>query len=271
MKNVVKKFNNVGEYEKYLSGGTTQVGFERESSHNGTEAFTLTKSYDEANERLLKGDKDLAAKINKEGKIEEVRRNLFAAAQRRQTYSSVVGCAPNVPAFVAGAPNSMIAQRIVKVRQKVVNIVYNQSAGVFVQTDELIKVGAALLHAILKIEAGGRRVNLYSGMMAVEGRQAVGTIVKIKDSGQPLDVLNAAYPLASPSFLRRHGLRFIEVSKGVSSKFSRGYGSPMYGSECGAIIKECGLPAACVVSFRTLRGKSADDVLQYILDGGDVR
>ena len=270
MKNVVKKFNSVAEYEKYLSGGTTQEGFE-EASYTATESFTHTKSYDEANERLLKGDKDLAAKINTEGKIEEVRRNLFATARRRQTYSSVVGCAPNVPAFVAGAPNSMIAQRIVKVRQKVVNIVYNQAASYNVYADDLIRVGATLLHAILKIEAGGRRVNLYSGLMSSVKGQAVASIVKIKDSGQPLDVLNAAYPLASPSFLRRHGLRFIEVSKGVSTKFNRSYGSPMYGSECGAIIKECGLPAACVVSFRTLRGKSADDVLQYILDGGDVR
>lgn len=279
MKNVIKKFNNIAEYEKYLSGGTTQEAFVfHECSATGSKQFTGTNSYDDANERLLKGDKELAAKINKEGKIEEVRRNLFATAQRRQTYSSVVGCAPNVPAFVAGAPNSMIAQRSVNVRQKVFNIIYSKDVAVSVDACDIVRVGANLLRAILQIEASGARVNLWvteiSGEknMGKKNSQFVGQFIKVKDSGQPLDILNVAYPIASPSFTRRHFFRFVEVTPTVSSSFRSGYGKPRVDiKDVKVILKEIGLSDGCFIRYSSICNLSIDNIANLIKRGGDVR
>ena len=279
MKNVIKKFNNIREYEKYLSGGMTQAAFfGGEHSATGSKQFTGTISYDEANDHLLFGDKDLAAKINKEGRIEEIRRNLFATAQRRQTYSSVVGCAPNVPAFVAGAPNSMISQRIVKVRQKVFNIIYSKDVNVSVDASDIVRAGANLLRAILQIEASGARVNLWVTEISGEknrgkkNSQFVGQFIKVKDSGQPLDVLNVAYPLASPSFTRRHFFRFVEVTPTVLSSFRGGYGTPRVDiKDVKVILKEIGLSDGCFVRYSSICNLSVDNIADLIKRGGDIR
>ena len=233
---IVAKFNSVGELSKRLANATPTNTFKNASktgSYSTTDSYkkwSKTATYEEADELLLYGDKSLQAKIENAG-VRDMRLKLSMNGQRRQLYSSVVGFAPNVPAYVAGTPNSMINVRTVKTKQRVISVLYNTSVSARVSADEIIRVAAKMISAIMLIESNGVRVNLYSGNLSQEFGSSVGnafvSIYRIKDSGQQIDTLKMAYPLAHPSMLRRHGFRVLETTEGVPSTFTSAYGYPL--------------------------------------------
>lgn len=121
METLFKSFENIKMFHAYLERGETQPAFKDfVSSQDETkrkERDAKTKTYDEADNLLLYGDKKTAKAIEQNG-VADVRANISREMQRRQVFSSVVGFAPNVPAYLAGAPNSMINQRITTQRKR---------------------------------------------------------------------------------------------------------------------------------------------------------
>jgi hypothetical protein len=87
---------------------------------------------------MIRGDSDLQKKIEEAG-VAQTRIKVQKQVQRRQTYSSVVGALPNVPAYISGAPNSMVAQRLVKTKKKVLTIGYSMTAHGGVDKNDIIK------------------------------------------------------------------------------------------------------------------------------------
>lgn len=68
-----------------------------EQVENGT--FYKTRTYEEANNLLLHGDKKLAKEIEDAG-VAKTRLKLKTQQTRRQLFSTVVGVAPNVPTII---------------------------------------------------------------------------------------------------------------------------------------------------------------------------
>jgi hypothetical protein len=242
-----------------------QPAFYSESSKNNTSGFTGTNSYEEAEERMMKGDSELQKRIEEAG-VAQTRIKVQNKSARRQTYSSVVGAIPNVPAYISGAPNSMVAQRMIKTKKKVLNIGYSMTAHGGVDKDDIIKASAKVVSAILNIEATGVRVNLYTLFCAKRESHTIGLSLKIKDASRKIDTLRMSYPLAHSSFLRRQCFRWEEVTENVPDCYAHGYGRVPEPSEQAEFFKRNGMKLDKVLAFDSVRYMSTDDVIKTITE-----
>ena len=95
--------------------------------------------------------------------------------------------------------------------------------------------------------------NLYVASIScmTSGGAAQGFILKIKDSGQYIDLLKTAYPLINPSFLRRHDFRFLEITPGVPYNSNYGY-VIMDEEKTKRIIGEAGIEGGILIEAQRL-------------------
>lgn len=272
---IFKKYNTVGEFANTLQRSKIQKAFENRTKDGGSDGknygdFYGTDSFNDANNLLLFGDKDLQKRIEAAG-VAKMREKIKYEWMRKQLYTSVVGFAPNVPAYIAGTPNSMINQRVIKTRQRVITIMYNSSVSGYVSAESIIKATAEMLSAVMLIEAGGVRVNLFVGALTKcrNTAQNFGWILRIKDSGQKLDTLKMAYPMAHPSMLRRHGFRALETAEGVVNEYAEnGYGYPVNEEkESMAFLKKCNINnVQRVLCYSSIIDKTAEQIVKMITE-----
>lgn len=247
---IFKKFQGTGELSRHLSTAIIQEAFKNKAEEHGSYTensseytrWAHTKTYDEADNLLLYGCKELQKKIEKNG-VAQMRLKLNSYQNRRRIVSSIVGFAANVPAYLAGTPNSMINIRTHKVRQKVLSFMYNTSVSASVSAERIIEAAAKVVSAIMIIEAGGIRVNAWAGeAFSCSGQPDCLWLCKIKEAGQRMDTLKMAYPLAHPSMLRRQWFRLLETTEGVPSSYVFGYGSVIDNEKrCMETLKNAGV------------------------------
>jgi hypothetical protein len=263
-KEIFKRYESLKAFNDYLNAGTLQPAF-TESSKRGSERFTGTTSYEEAEQKMMRGDSDLQKKIEEAG-VAQTRIKIQKQVQRRQTYSSVVGAIPNVPAYISGAPNSMITQRLIKTKKKVLNIGYSMTACGAVRKDNIINASANIVSAIMNIEATGVRVNLFTLFCAKKDRHLIGLSLKIKDSSRKLDTLRMSYPLAHSSFLRRQCFRWEEVTENVPECYADGYGQVPESKEQAEFFSRNGMKFDKVLTYADIEFASVDDIIKMITE-----
>lgn len=263
MADIFKKFGSIKEFYSYLDAGRTQSGF-YESSKYGDKEFTLTNSYEEATNLLLYGDKELQDKIESMG-VSKLRANMARYTMKRTQFASVVGFAPHVPNYIAGVPTSMIDSRNKHVKQTVVTVFYNCAVWHGVEATEIYNAVAKLCCALIKLEASGIRVNLYTGTLGTKESQYGAFAVKIKASGQPFDTLKMCYPLAHPSFNRRHKFRFIEVTEGFKKAWAYGYGSAVIDdNKTKEYLKSNGLDVDACFNYESISKMDEQQIINAI-------
>ena len=272
---IFKKFNGTGELSAHLAQAivTDTFKYEQQSgSMNESESyakFAHTKNYEEADDLLLYGCKELQKKIENAG-VHQMRMQLNSFQNKRKIYSTVVGFAANVPAYLAGTPNSMINVKTTKVRQKVLNFMYNTSVSCSVSAERIIKAAAKVVQAIMIVEAGGVRVNVWAGEAFKSGSDPDCLwLCKIKDAGQRMDTLKMAYPIAHPSMLRRRWFKLLETTEGVPSSYTCGYGSVIDNEKrCMETLQNAGVKnihrALC---FDEVENKSVDEIAKMMVEG----
>ena len=261
-KEIFKRYESLKTFNDYLNNGNTQPAFSEHSRTNG-ERFTGTTSYEEAEQKMMRGDSDLQKKIEDAG-VSKARINVQKQVQRRQAYSSVVGAIPNVPAYISGAPNSMIAQRMIKTKKKVLNIGYSMTVLADVDKNDIIKASAKVVSAILNIEAGGVRVNLYTLFCAKKQSHTIGLSLKVKDASRKIDTLRMSYPMAHSSFLRRQCFRWEEVTENVPNCYAGSYGYVPESKEQAEFFKRNGMKFDKVLTFGDIVSMSTDEITKMI-------
>lgn len=267
MKDVIRTFDTLAEYDRFLQETPLNEAFEKHpyslSSKNGTESFCGTKSWEDATIRMTVGDEESAKKIEGAKNGERVNANIRSTYQRPKLQRKVAGFMPCVPAYCAGARKNMFAYKKETKISKTVTIVYNISALAGVPSTAIALAAFKVLKAVLKIEASGTRVNFYTSTLAYSGGQYVGSVVKIKDSGQYFNFLKMAYPMVHPSMQRRQGFRFREVAEGVDSSFVSGYGSTVESSEAlkTVIERNTKIKDAIFMGFYEVRYDKDEDVI----------
>ena len=280
MKTLLKKFQSVGELSHYLAQAKIQEPFRRDcestdeynmSSYSTTDRmrrWSATESYEQADSLLLYGDKELQQKIEAAG-VSQIRTQLKQHRNRRQLCSAVVGVAPNVPNFVAGAPTNMIAVRQVRVKQPVLTFMYNTSVSASVSAEDIIAATAKLVAALLIIEASGIRVNLYAGEVCTKNDHYCCWTCRIKDSGQMIDTLKMSYPLAHPSMLRRQWFRLLETTPGVPTAYVSGYGRPVTSeNEAQKVLQAAGVRNVDrVLGYENIKHKTAEAIAKELTEG----
>ena len=265
---IYKKFESLSAFHSYVDKGQTQPNFvghedsKRETSYDSD--FYGTKTYQEAEDLLLNGDEQNASKIEKGGVARE-RKMLKLDANRRKLFCDVTGVMPHVPNYIAGVPTTMVNARMIRQKQKVLNLVYNVSVNGSVGAKDMEDVAIKMLTAIMRCEANGVRINLYVCDISEKSGQIIGWLLRIKSSGQHLDVLKAAYPLTNPAMLRRHSFRFTEILPGVRRSFVDSYGAA---NRCAdGLLKACGVRNARTLSYYTMRSKDVNGIVEMILGG----
>lgn len=282
MKQVIKKFESLGALSAFIASTPVNGWFAKngvESSVDGSKGFTGSESFEAANNMMLQGWSEGAARVQK-----YMNAGVTGTAPKRVIYNSVVGFVPNVSNYLAGNPLNMINQRRVKTPKKVVTIVYNSSVGYGVEAADIEKTAAALFNVVSGLEASGVRVELWVTSFSVNakighrtngkpyiiktGSEFLFTAVKIKSAGQPFNLLKMIYPVVHPSFLRRHGFA-IKERAGLEGEPGGlewyGYGSTVVSKP--ESVKACQtlrIPSDNVFSYYDLAGKTESEIAKMI-------
>lgn len=196
------------------------------------EKFTGTKSFEEADSLLKNGDLETVKKMDAKA------RNIKQAKGVKNTITrGPVGFVPNIPAYLSGNPNNMFSVRSQSYKStKVINFVINSTISYDIDGEDLATFGVRLLNIVVQLEAKGYRLNVFKSDISQykdSGKNKGVLLVKIKDSGKPLNLTRVAYPLANPSFYRRHVFNWIEKSGNTRST---GYGAVLPSSSCKSIL-----------------------------------
>lgn len=228
-------FQSVGDLVTWIDK-TPQTKLGREySSSTATDSsrkeFTGTESFDEAQKLLRDGDSKLARMIN------DTKRDIKAKSHGGNTKSNMIvrsaqGFLPDIGAYMTGHPVNMFnIKQGIKPISKVISVVYNCGVGYATTTNQMISAAVKVSEAIATLEARGYRVNIYVGKKVMKRPlkrtskiEKIGTLVKIKDAGKPLDPLRVSYPLAHPSFSRRH---LFAVAERAKWEMPETYGCPV--------------------------------------------
>ena len=272
MKNdIVKAFDNLTAFHSYLENNEIKEAFKWNESSKSEMASKKkdckTATYQEADNLLLYGDKNLQKKVEAAG-VATTRLKLRETPRGRSFYSAVVGVAPNVGNAIAGVPTAMINVKVRKQPQRVLTVCYTCSAAATVSANDIIKTSAELISALMIIEASGVRVNLYLGEVSEAADQHVAFLVRIKSASQPFDVLKMVYPMAHPSMLRRHMFRALEITDGVNGEFSYGYGRCVPVREHEELFKQTRQKIDVCTDFYQCRYKTAKDIITMLTGNG---
>lgn len=254
-----QKFNSLHEFAAWLNSTPVHKSFAGfMSSINGTKKFCDTASYEEANNLMLNGWDNGAKEIKKTMlKIAAVTR------PRRQMKIGYTGVLPCIPAYLSGSPAHMISISIKKKQtsKPVITLFYNSSVSYRVAAKDITTAAAKLLTAIQEIEVAGVGVTLWCGSIRHSDEEIVTNAVKIKDSREPFNLLNVAYPLTHPSFNRRHSFAFVERCGG-DLKTWKNYGCAVRSTA--TMQEELGklniTPDVCL-SYYDLGNRSKDEIL----------
>lgn len=246
---IIEDFEGVSQFLKTIGTRKCNTVFagHSQSSNDSGDSFTMTSSYAESEALMASGyAKGLEDLKGAKGKKMQTASN----AVKSIPHTSVVGYVPNIPNAIMGRPDTMIASERVKMKSKIVRILYNFTASCTVDASRFVTAGRNLLELITMLELQGYRVQLDICNSFCRSSQIAFCRVKVKDFRQPLNPLKISYPLLHPSYFRRQGFRWLETCPEVTDKgFPSGYGSPLryknpYGettSACRRYLKEQGI------------------------------
>lgn len=139
----------------------------------------------------------------------------------------VGGAYPFVPAAAAGDPMCMVR---VGLEQSKTKPIFRFMVGGFissgVQSDAIMRRGAAILSWVDKLEAEGGRCELLYNLTCAGGDLKYTISTAIKRADEPLDIDRAAFVLAHPSMFRRIAFGCYERHADVCHHLGTTYGYP---------------------------------------------
>lgn len=180
--------------------------------------FTKTNSYEEAEDLLLHGWDEMAEKLTK--KIGNVK---CQNGYKNKTVYGVQGYQACVPRYLQGMPDSMVSNKRIVTKQKVLNIIkdFGYSGSTSAQTIEMESI--KVLNMVNDLESRGYRVNLNITFVSRYRGKYVSMMVKIKNASQRMNIKQMAFPLVHPSMFRRIVFGMIERLE-ETKNFGHGYG-----------------------------------------------
>lgn len=232
-----KEFKSINEFMKYIDETPINNIFKwtRQASSDGSPSFTKTKSFEDAEETLKNGWSEMASKLTK---ILNDEMKTVAPKTVTRSRFDVIGYQASVPRYLQGIPTSMVNQKKVVQKQKVVTITKNISYYCSIEADVILKNNIQLLKQIEMLERKGIRVNLniiwvindkdafpINAETSAKKSEFVVCKVRIKNSSERLNISKLAFPLIHPSMMRRLMFRYLEVNQDITQKsFTSGYG-----------------------------------------------
>lgn len=223
---IIEKFESITEYLDALESRPVNSVFNVGDleSNIGSMSFCHSSSWDESVSLLRNGYKDgLIGLTSGENKFSR----RYSGSKNIPT-SGVVGYSPHVPNAISGVPNSMIFNRSIEQKVKVITILYLVSVSSGVDTKSMIEAGKKILNITLDLELQGYRVGIYTANGFCSKKEIGINMTRIKSHRHPINPQKIAYPLVHPSFFRRQAFRWIETNPNITDENLRtGYGKPL--------------------------------------------
>lgn len=214
-------FTGISDLTKWIESTKPDEGwFRNHADPDASLDFKLcgAHSYQEARSELLKGKN-----------INEIKRAIPKGTVSRTTKKrglDVIGGCPNVPAYLAGNPQSMYRYKAEKTKGAY-NVFVDTSIHCKIKKSQVREAGIEILLKVLQL-SNKYPVNLYAGNTAIYNDKITVSMTKIIDAGKPFNIARISYALTEPAFLRVFGLAVIERSGGFwDSGASSGYGRPV--------------------------------------------
>ena len=265
-KNIICKFDNIFSFVDYCDKAPENNVFKNETSSSQRKggSWAGAESWEQAHDFLKNGDAKSMSKVNDY----YVTFTKQATATAPRFRAAVAGAMPIVPAFLAGSPKSMLARQQAKTRAKVLTVVYNVCADAGQDAETLARTGAKFLAAVNAIEKSGCRLNIYMAVCAEESKENVTFAVRVKTDGQRLNLMQIAYPLVNPSFLRRHFFKVIETNDKITSEYwPSSYGHPVHGTNGENAIKNAGMKFDAYLDYYEAKNMDTAQIIKKITTG----
>jgi len=206
------------EFLRDLRGNPVQSAWHgKQSSIKGSFQFTRSLNWDKCMELAERGDKLVTEQV--------------ASAAVKVTFEAgptweyaPAGAFPCGPAYAAGVPENMFVplEDGAANSRPIVRIAVNVVCSSWVEPEDIINRGAAVVALIDKIQSEGQRVELVV-FCHIESRRNDRIImaVTVKRPEEPIDMDRVAFALAHPSMLRRCFFRVVEC---ICPYYLSGYG-----------------------------------------------
>lgn len=222
------------------------------------------KSYDEALELLRNGYQPT---VDAMGGVFKASRN--GVAKRITFQNEIQGFAPVVPLALKGVPNCMVNMTMKPIKAKVIDVCYDMTASCSVNSSDIIKAGQALLGTIVELEKQDYRFNIYAVQSYSDEVSCDMLAVKVKSSGQPLDLKRISFPLTHTAFFRVIG--FDWYSKVPGGKHRSGYGHALgyeiNNAELQESAKQLFGKSAVYFSAANIIGKDKESIKEVLTNG----
>lgn len=189
--------------------------------HISNPKWSGCKSYEEAINYFQNGWKSKTYKQTLK-KMQTI--NSLTTKPSRQRFQDVAGFQPIVPNALRGLPQSMINERMIPKKSKVIDIVVSLTVNADVPSSAILKKLDEIILKVAEIEKQGFRANIiyYSGAGERESKGNMMTI-KIKDAKQPININKIMFLLGHTSMLRILMFDWLERTEGLSGQ-GFGYG-----------------------------------------------
>jgi len=206
------------EFLRDLRGRAVQPAWHgKQSSIKGDFQFTRSTSWDKCLELAERGDR-----ITTE-QVQSAAVKISYEAAPTWEYAPV-GAFPCIAAYAAGVPEDMFVPLDdgASNAKPIVRIAVNIVCSGWVDPQDIINRGAAVVALIDKVQSEGQRVELVA-FCHIEGRgnDRLLMSVTVKRPEEPVDMDRIAFALAHPSMLRRCAFRVVEW---LYPHFLGGYG-----------------------------------------------
>lgn len=266
MENFIEQFDSLEKFREAVSTRKLNKVFadaNLEASHDSGASFMGTETYEDAVALLENGDKESLQML------EAVNVSKLTASDhetRTELRRGIAGAFPCVPAYVAGTPTSMYQVKRARSGRKIVNIVASLNAGGSVDPSEFAEYGAKIASIVQSVERAGGRCNLYCAWCnRSESGQYCVCVVKLKDAGQPLNMLRMCFPLVNIGFKRRFMWRWLETAPArLAKSWAANYGYPS-GSYMKMNLSTIMGSAKCAyMDFYDLQKSSVEEIVSTI-------
>ena len=146
--------------------------------------------------------------------------------KRTQFFNNVQGFAPVVPLAIMGVPTNMMDTRTVKMKNKVLNLVWDCALPSYAKPAEVRAVATEVLKQVVGLELSGYRVRLTAvSTFCNDGRSyALGLVIKREN--EPMNLKRILFPTTSSAFCR--GVAFGWYTRLPGAEEFWGFGRTAY-------------------------------------------
>lgn len=181
----------------YFDNPTSLAGFIRETS-------VVNPVYSQYNG--ISKEKDFDGLIKGENKvIKEFHESLMAIEHQDSNYKKVYnvsGARIDMSRAVTGHPKSMISILKRNTNCKRISLMVDMTLPYYVSNGTIREIGKKVLATVSKLEFEGNQLKIYACCAGTDGRKVNCMVVKLKEYGEPLELMKVSYPLSNPNFLR---------------------------------------------------------------------